>query len=137
MSEKLCAVEKHGGGGGSMTETTLWTNPNPTSGFASQNITLSDNISNYDYIAINIRIGNAAEYWTDIFPASEMTGYTSGSNTRPLLGARHSNNYYYYRMLQYNSDTSLTIGDCVRNTANGTAAVLNSGVLPQTIKGLK
>ena len=39
-----------GGGGGMLEETVLWTNPSPTSDFAAQTVTLSDSISNYDYI---------------------------------------------------------------------------------------
>ena len=34
----------------SMTETTLWTNATPTANFDSQTVTLSENITNYDYI---------------------------------------------------------------------------------------
>lgn len=134
MSENLCSLKKKGGGGSS-SETTLWTNNAPASSFVSQTVNLSDNISHYDYIAIELRVGTADEHFTYYFKASDMPDFVT--NRRVVLGIRHSNNYYYYRMLTYSSDTALLIGDCIRNMANGSASVNNGGVIPQTIKGLK
>ena len=50
MAEKLCTLRGAGGGGAKQTETVLWTNSSPTSNFADQNVTLSDSMSNYDYL---------------------------------------------------------------------------------------
>jgi hypothetical protein len=38
-----------------MTETTLWTNSSPTSAFVSQDVTLSQDIDNFDYLKITVR----------------------------------------------------------------------------------
>lgn len=37
-------------GGADLVETTLWTNPNTSASFSSQEVTLSDEYTNYDYI---------------------------------------------------------------------------------------
>lgn len=123
-------------GGGSMSETTLWTNADTTTGFAAQTVNLSDNISNYKFIAINIKVTTSTdEFYTYYFQASDVPNFLS--NTRPLLGDAHSNNYFYYRSLTYSSDTALAIGSCQRNTSSSASSVNNAGVIPVTIKGLK
>ena len=63
MSEKLCTLRTKGGGGGKYTETSLWTNPSPTSSFSGQTVTLSDSVSNYKYIAI--KSGFNSSYYSD------------------------------------------------------------------------
>ena len=40
------------GGGGTLKETVLWTNGSPTASFAPQDVTLSDDIDNYDFLKI-------------------------------------------------------------------------------------
>lgn len=123
-------------GGGSMSETTLWTNPSPTANFNAQNVTLSDDITNYDYIVIDIRSGSDDIHLKYYYTPAELVNYTS-SAMRPLIGELHTNNYYYYRSVTYNSSTSLAIGACIRNTASSAASTNNGGILPQTIKGIK
>lgn len=126
------------GSGGALSETTLWTNNSPTSNFTSQTVTLSDGISNYKYIAFIVNMSTSV---TDVsitftFDASKITDWTS-SDYRPLLGVYYTNNYYYYRVLTYVSNTSLTIGACIRNTASSAAGTNNAGVIPVKIVGLK
>lgn len=43
----MAYIEMQNGNGGGMTETVLWTNPNPTTSFAPQTITLSQSVSNF------------------------------------------------------------------------------------------
>ncbi|MCR5451961.1 MAG: hypothetical protein K6F00_04965 [Lachnospiraceae bacterium] len=50
MAQKLCQLKKKGGG--SLTETDLWTNSAPSSAWASSSITLSQSISNFTFIKI-------------------------------------------------------------------------------------
>ncbi len=105
MAEKLCTLRTKGGGGGKYTETVLWTNASPTSSFAQQNITLSDSISNYDYVRIYFRASttNSAEK-SIIFPVSEI------SDNNNAFGAKFSGfNNTTERVWAKASDTSFTI----------------------------
>lgn len=56
-------------GGGTLKETVLWTNPNPSANFNSQNVTLSEDISNYDFIKFvwqNANSGSSgSQYYED------------------------------------------------------------------------
>lgn len=53
MSEKLANLEKKGGGnGGRMAETDLWTNSSPSSDWSVNSITLSQSISNFEFLKI-------------------------------------------------------------------------------------
>ena len=121
-----------------MTETTLWTNSAPTASFANQNITLSDNISNYDYIAIEVRFSASYDNRTTyIYKSSELTNLTTGAQyPMPYLGLDYSG-YYYYRVVRYISSSQLEIGTCKRNTSSGAPSNANTSVLPLSVKGLK
>lgn len=57
MAEKLCALKKKGGG--KLSETTLWTNSTPTSSFPNSDITLNNNLSEYDSIRIYYRVSTS------------------------------------------------------------------------------
>lgn len=63
-------------------ETTLWTNSSPTSNFASQTVTLSDNISNYDYIAFDFRASTSdSTSYRVLYPSSEILNKWGTSNS--------------------------------------------------------
>ena len=104
----MAFVPMTAGGGGSMTETTLWTNSSPSASFAAQTITLSDNISNYDYIRIKYRYNNTTP--TDSYAMTDVTSLQSmtGTGTMTLaLGLQHTNGINYARNCLYVSDTEL------------------------------
>ena len=48
-------------------ETVLWTNANPTSSFATQTITLSDDITNYDIIRIEGRKNTSDDTYLEVY----------------------------------------------------------------------
>lgn len=125
-------------GGGSMSETTLWTNATPTADFAAATVNLSDNISNYDYIVIEANFSKSENNsLTYIYKASELPNCTQGGTYPVMCVANYYNSRYYYRLIYYVSDTSVSVGTCKYNTGNGTAANYNSGCIPLTIKGMK
>ena len=81
----------------------LWTNPNPSSSFSAQTITLSS--SDYDYLICFYNF--ASDNTTDRnFRMSTMA--LKGYNMRCLLTARK---YAGYRELTYVSDTSYSVGN--------------------------
>lgn len=74
----------------SPTETVLWTNDSPTSQFASQTITLSDNVSNYDYLEVYFRCSTSDDTeYRDIIPKATLDK-SSSSNTY-AIGNAYSN----------------------------------------------
>jgi len=102
---------------------TLWTNPNPTSSFAAQNITTLD-MSEYDYLLIDFNNGDANfREWTNIIKKGSNTriSYTNGNSNK--LGTRD---------LTYINSTSIQFAD-----AYWSGSVLNSAIIPYKIIGIK
>ena len=64
--ERLCQLKKYGGGGGSYTETTQWTNSDPTQSMSLQNVYFDKDIStiDFDYIRVYFKL---ARNTTDIY----------------------------------------------------------------------
>ena len=119
-------------------ETVLWTNPAPTSAFASQTVTLSDDINNYDYLKFILR-----RYTTDareaevIFSVAKFKEYyTANGNFTGAVRAYYlsSTGSVLDRGIVYNSDTSIKFGD---STQIGGTSVDNATLLPQKIIGVK
>lgn len=89
-----------------ITGTILWTNPNPTSSFASQDITLSsDDYDVLEIIYMTFSTNNQAS------SVKIPKGYSTRVTTSLSSGT------VYTREYTYNSDTSYTIG----STSGGTA----------------
>lgn len=116
------AVKKMGG-------TILWTNPNPSnaSGFTSQTVTLSDDISNYDMISVVFRgyYGSSYRMTTGPVPAGNciLTSVANINSRRLLTGI---------------SGTSVTFGDATDYATYGSAGVTNNvNVIPEYIIGYK
>lgn len=101
-----------------ITGTILWTNPNPTSDFASQTITLSSD--DYDMLEIIYITFNTNNQTSSV---KILKGY----NTRLITSL--SSGTVYTRDYTYNSDTSYTIG----NTTGGN----DSNLYPLYIIGYK
>lgn len=113
--------------------TILWTNPNPTDDFSNQTITL--NSSDYDAYELiyarsksqNIRystgrIPKGSSFNIFVFAGEESGGYLS----------------YRYRNLNYVSDTSLSVSNCIQKIVNETTTGTANGVcIPLYIIGYK
>ena len=142
MSETLCTLRGTGGGGGAkLVETVLWTNSAPTSQFGAQEITLSDSIDNYDYIAIRYACNNSnqtgASVSDDISLVSNVKnwGYnTSTYHNLGNLGSEISNNNIYCRSVFYISTTSLRFANAYQV---GTATSANAACIPLAVIGIK
>lgn len=119
-----------GGGGSGFTETSLWTNNAPTSGFANQTVTLSADMNNYDYLKIKYRISttNSREK-SELIPPTEFDTTNDG---RFALGGTASTNYA--RLLVKVSGTQITISDCKQF---GGTTTTNTNLIPTSIVGCK
>ena len=139
MAEKLCSLRKKGGG--KMSETVLWTNPSPTSTFAGQTVTLSDNISNYKYIAIEVRWNNStATSIKYIYDTAELPNCVGGKTSEypiPYFGIFYNGTTFYYRPCTYVSDTQIAFGNGYYNTASAKPTLNNTAIIPVKIIGLK
>lgn len=130
MAEKLCELRKKGGGGGKYTETSLWTNPNTSSNFATQTVTLSQSVDNFKYIGIKYKYGTTtsdSDYVMAIYSVNALKQSTEAtSNVRDgvTLGIHTATNQTWARIVYYVSTTSIKFTDCYRlynqsSTQNG------------------
>lgn len=116
---------------GGSTETVLWTNNSPTSSFAVQSVTLSDDYTNYDYLEFYFRstTSDDTEY-RDIIPTSVLAKSTSASTC--TIG-NSSSSKIRSRGIYATSNTSIRISDCY--PLNSTSAS-NTSVIPTKIVGI-
>lgn len=125
-------------GGGALSETTLWTNANPTSAMAQgATMPLSQAYTNFNYIKIVYRLSttNATEC-SVIYPISEVTASVSGATERRMgIQAYLTNNYarIIYRPDNATTD-SLTISNARQLQGSGTST---TNLIPTEIIGLK
>lgn len=136
MSETLCTLRTKGGGGGQKyTETSLWTNSSPSSNFAAQTITLSDNMTNYKYLKVTyINATGSSVSNVDIVPVSAFI--TTGPQTRSALGSVGTTGGSardFARNYKYVADNQINFGTaCALNYA----AAENNRIIPLEILGL-
>ena len=140
MSEKLCTLRTQGGGGAKYTETSLWTNQSPTSssGFAAQTVSLSGNISDYKYIAIDYCYGKDYTNITsrEIYTVDDFIKAVKNSGVRHTIGGltiEDEANASYSRPVFYISDTSVAFGVCSKLDGSGAYATAS---IPIEILGL-
>lgn len=125
--------------GGTLTETVLWTNSNPTSSFAAQTVTLNQSITTdkFDYIKITIRISTSvATEQSYIFPTNEFLDFADGSTQnirRGYIGTRPNGNDL--RIIFSVSNTQVNFTAPLR--AGSTTSSSNSIIIPLKIIGLK
>ena len=129
-------------GGIEYTETSLWTNSAPTSAFAAQDVTLSDSIENYKYIAIKYKYATDAGYNEGSYISTSIISVTdlkkcsyNTSLTRPgmALGVTTSGNVNWTRFVAYKSNTNLYFWGA---GAVGAANTNTTNVIPLEILGL-
>ena len=99
-------------GGGTASETTLWTNSSPSSSFADQTVTLSDNINNYTHLKIkfNRSTTDTTTKTEVIYTVKEFKKYVVGANSfngAVAFYASTSTGSAYARRILYMSDTSI------------------------------
>lgn len=108
---------------------TLWQNSSPTSSFASQTITLNDNINNYSYIEIIYR--HDATYGRML-----STGKIPAGMTAMLMLMRH---YNYFRLVENATGTTMNVGNCSYFSQYGNTSTTQSNdyCIPYRIIGYK
>lgn len=123
-------------GGGKMEETALWTNSAPTSTFAAQTITLSDDIDNYDYLRFYVRLSTSNAKSNSIFIS--VNDFKNTGNAANSLNLAHSCYYEVSsirnRHFYYVSDTSIGFGTCFNSGNTGSD---NTYLIPTKISGVK
>lgn len=127
---------KTGGGGGALSETVLWTNPSPTSNFATQTVTLSQSIENFDYIKFVHRISTSASNSGEtIYSVSTFKTSSNSVAIQPVIAARTGGNGYPVRRIRYVSDT--TVSFLSTNNAGSGASYNDAYCIPLSIIGIK
>ena len=119
----------------------IWTNPSPTSSFGRQNVSLSDDINNYDYVATEFKY-SASSTTEELKSKSIMSvadfkkggRETSVSRNCMAFGILNASNTPYTRQVQYIPDTSIHFTDCTAMNSTGSA---NSNAIPLRVIGLK
>ena len=124
-----------GGGGGGETVTTLWTNPSPTSSIVSSTITLSDDLTRYQYLKIEWR-WSTSDATTASMRVSSSEFKTLGTNSTQgpkfIMGIRASS-AFYARPICYASDTTISIEQCRQLAGTGSASTF---AIPTKISGI-
>ena len=124
MSEVLAQLEKKGG----MSEKTLWTNSAPTSNFDVTQITLLEDMDNFDYIKIKWKLStsNTSERIA-LFPIATIKAGSS-ANYAVRFGTD------YVRVCVYNSNTSVSLGRAYLINSTTTSVI---HAIPLEITGIK
>lgn len=133
---------------GGSTETVLWTNNSPTSSQSNGQITLSDNISNYEYLALKWRLGTSDDTTNTIFIKTtdlSTKGVSGSKNVAPSLYAYTGSGNAKARPIAYVDDTTLYIGGSqnvgATGATNGYAILLEvkgiSVALPPSVGNVK
>ena len=136
MAEKMCNLESSKG---SFNETILWENPNDTASLGG-NITLNDDITNYDYIKIQYKPQkNVVGYFPDLIvePYAILNyGTTSGHFTVTTSDwIWNSNNTIVRRSVKAQASTPNIIN--IGGTAGAGSMPENSLIIPTKVIGIK
>ena len=120
-----------------MNETILWTNNSPTSEYSGGNVTLSDSLSNYDYIKITVRAGTTnTTSWSTLYSISEFKTFAQNSTVSGCghISGLNSANVRRSRGLVYVDDTTVNFKVCYED---GNSTLKNSDIIPTAIIGCK
>ena len=119
--------------GGTLKETTLWTNPSPTSNFDTQDVTLSDDYTNYDYVKFYVRTSTTnATLGEVIYPSNMLTQSTANQGIQCFMGARPSSNYV--RLLRHVANNKIHIHIAEPPASSGSST---TAAIPTKITGCK
>ena len=118
---------------GGMSETVLWTNSAPTSNFDTQDVTLSDDYTNYDYVKFYVRTSTTnATLGEVIYPSNILTQSTSNQGIQCFIGARPSSNYV--RLLRHVANNKIHIHIAEPPASSGSST---SATIPTKITGIR
>lgn len=131
------AYQKCGGGGG-MTETVLWTNSSPTSSFAEQTVTLSQDMSNFDYLKIDFSLSTSDTRQSSVIIEPSIL-QKNKNNVHPQIGVAlyqraSSSATRYVRIVFYYSDTGIRFGQVF--PVNIASTAVNTNLIPTKITGI-
>lgn len=125
-------------GGGTLTETVLWTNPSPSSNFSSQTVNLNESYANYKYVGVKWATGTGAQaaeatmiLSTEDAAKTDATGTNNG--LKGAIGSRYNSNVYA-RIIGFMTDTTVEI---TAARQQGSSNSNNALIIPKTIVGLK
>ena len=123
-------------GGTELKETVLWTNPSPTVSFGAQTVTLSQNIEDFQYIAVYNRVSttNTSESYVMCTVDEFKNFILTGTHTNMALGIRLSGNRSFARAVYYSNATQIEFANAYEMTA---PSGNNAYVIPTKIVGLK
>ena len=119
-----------------MSETLLWENPSPNATFAAQSVTLSDSISNYDYIRFYFKSGaSTTNIRSNIYSVADVkASISSGARNQVCSTACSNSGNVSARTITYESDTQLAFSAA---WSLGGAVSYNQTTIPHSIYGLK
>lgn len=111
----------------------LWENPSPSSTFAAQTITLSDDVNNYDFIGIISAQGSGSTGRTRLLP---MILWPVGSTTIAYMNVGTYRNYV--REFTF-SDNTISVAGCSYFGTYGSSTTTpdNASLIPRYIYGFK
>lgn len=125
--------------GGSLDETLLWENPNPSSSYGENTVTLNDSVQNYDYLRFEFTRGTTnPEIFSVIYTVDELDNTAQNQNGEKLSSPTIfiAGTGYYTRVLAKVSDTSIVFANGKKYTESGTTNSPTS-LMPYKIFGLK
>ena len=93
-----------------VTKKLLWTNPSPATNFDSQIITISENYSNYDYIAIIYKkLTTSTNTHVSIDDTSVLSEYTNNGYSTYTWGSYNDGGMYQYsRQIYHEANEAMT-----------------------------
>ena len=121
-----------------VTKTLLWTNPSPTANFNSQIITISENYSKYDYIAIIYKkLTTSTNTHVSINDASVLSEYMSGYATY-IFGSYYASCMYEYgRQIYHAMNEEITKLHISGSYVSNYNMSDDSTIIPIALYGLK
>jgi len=131
----MSVMVKGTGGSGSVTQTKIWTNPSPQADYSGTTITLSQSMTDFDYIRVTARRWKAdgsVDYET-IMPVSLVVTCT-GTNQGRFPLAYYGEGTMYARTFEYVSNTSIKFSNASKVGASGNLA---GALVPAEVYGMK
>lgn len=122
----------------SMTETALWTNNSPTSSFAVQDITLSQNYTNFEYLKIAYRWSTSDSTTRAIIISKSVLDDIVGTSGELTVGMHLNSSSGNCRVRPWKITNSNTMHFASSyQTQSGGQTASNSYIIPVNVYGLK
>lgn len=122
------------------TETVLWMNPNPTSSFSAQVVSLSDSLKNYKYFKVLYHSANTSDIdFYVLFPVlgsdGEFMFYVGNSQAKGCISYNIANGTARQRRLYINNTAGTEVGFTACQNVTSTTTV-NGALIPIAIYGI-